>query len=224
MKKRILAIFLMMTLFISVAAPMSFAASGKTKKQTVYNDVIKVGNNVYCYAGDYIYKVNIKSGKKTKLCTPTKWYSVFMRYNKGYIYYITSRYSNSNKYCPWNAILWRVNVKTKKVQKVYTAIETFDDLKYAIKGSKIYTQYEKPYNQDLDCKNVRKSMKLNGKSKKSSKYKIKMTRKNSNAKGYSLILDLREFDEDDESGYVTYYLKTPKKKIKICRYFADWED
>ena len=142
MKKRILAIFLIMTLFISMAAPMSFAASGKTKTKTAYDEVIKVGNNVYCFAGDYIYKVNVKSGKKTKLCTPSYWYSIFMQYNKGYIYYITSRYDENNKYCPYNAVLWRVNVKSKKVSKVYTAKESFEELKYAIKGSKIYTQYK----------------------------------------------------------------------------------
>ena len=45
MKRRILSIFIIMTLFISMAAPASFAASGKTKKMTVYTDVIKISDS-----------------------------------------------------------------------------------------------------------------------------------------------------------------------------------
>jgi hypothetical protein len=71
--------------------------------------------------------------------------------------------------------------------------------KYVISGSKIY--YSGGYNSGG---NFNKVMKLNGKGKKSSKVKISMKTKSSNAKGYKVIR--KEF----EWGYYSY-LKTPKK-------------
>lgn len=225
MKKRILSIFLIMTLFISMAAPMSFAASGKTKKSKVYTDCVKVGNNVYCNLdGDYIVKVNIKTGKKTKLfkTTDNSSYGVEnMCYHKGYLYFCAPKSFNNFKYCDVGRVLYRVNVKTKKLKWLYNAKEDFDgSFKYAVSGKNIYTQYKKAVNDDFKLKMTRVKMKLNGKSKKNSKVKIKMTEKVSNKKGYRLIRDKHEFkNKDDEYGYITYYLKTPNKKIKIGRYF-----
>ena len=225
MRKRILSVFIIMTLFISMAAPASFAASGKTKKMKVYTDVIKVGNNVYCNLnGDYIYKVNLKTGKKTKLMTNNNKHSYgveYMSYHKGYLYYVTSNSFDKFKYSDIGRKLYRIKVKNKKRTCLYTAKEDPDaSFRYAVKGKTVFTQYKKAINDDYDTKLVRKKMKLNGKSKKNSKVKVKMTEKTSNKKGYSLICDTHEMEDD--LGYVTCYLKTPGKKIKILRYYADF--
>jgi len=93
-----------------------------------------------------------------------------------------------------------------------------------LKSTKLvfYLQYDKVYNKSYDTKTVRKVMKLNGKSKKSTKVKSKNSEKANNAKGYSLIENRSEYDYDSESGYVKYYLKTPSKKVFVARVYEDY--
>ena len=107
-----------------------------------------------------------------------------------YIYFI----DGSDYYT--GATIMRVKKSTAHSNK--TLAHTDGLIAYAISKSKIY------YRSD-DGKRV---MKLNGKSNKKTKVKAKMTQKNRNAKGYSVVT------YNDGSTFESY-LKTPKKTILL---------
>ena len=91
-----------------------------------------------------------------------------------------------------------MRVKKSTAHSNKTLAHTDGLIAYAISKSKIY------YRSD-DGKRV---MKLNGKSNKKTKVKAKMTQKNRNAKGYSVVT------YNDGSTFESY-LKTPKKTILL---------
>ncbi len=197
MKKRIVSILLIMVLVLSMATTMSFAAS-KNKKMTAYTQCIKSGNTVYCLTFDGIYKVDIKKGKVTKFAEGGYFGCINMKLYKGYLYYVTSA-QNGNDY------LYRVKVKNKKRYKLVGA--PTDVLDYAVTKSKIYYSYT---DESVE-KSYYKEMKLNGKSKKNSKYMAVLTEKESNASGYSVI-------ENYSGGKFYVYLKTPTKIFHLVTY------
>lgn len=220
MRKRILSIILVLTLVITMAAPASFAASGKkVRKMKVADLCLKSGDLVFCNTCDGLYRVNLKTGKKTKYCVNQLGGS--MHYHKGYLYFTSSYYVDNNNDSCFREGLYRLNLKTKKVKRLYTATKAADDLKYAIKGNKIYTQYTRIINDNNGTKTVRKVMKLNGKHKRNSKYKVRMTGKINSTKGYYIYYDRSEYDQDIEIGWESDYLKTPKHKIFLCRYYRE---
>lgn len=215
MKKRITAIILIATLILGCFTVASFGYSPK-KKMMVYNDVLKKGNTVYCSAGGGIYKVNLKTKQVRRLVWIDPDYhdtAYGMKLHKGYLYYINPS--------PMIGYLYRI--KTNGTGNKYLAMVHY----YAISKNKIY--YE---SSNLDSwKRIHRQMKLNGKSKKKSKYTVKKKSKRTNAKGYGIYIQkngtVREYDDYDDEPYYVYkytdYLKTPKGLIKLYTYTVDDE-
>ena len=206
MKKRLCAVFIIMTLLVSCFTSMAFGASG-TKKMTYYGEVIKKGNTVYCNATVGIYKVNLKTGKVKAL----KEYDPVgaiqfgngaggMKLYKGYLYYMEAGAIGAG--------LCRVKVTGKAKPQNLLRYVNFNASRFAISKGKIYVE-----GIDRDSfKNVKRVMKLNGKNAKKTKYKVYNSFKPTNKKGYTI--------QTVESGVkYTKYLVTPAgKKIKLCSY------
>ena len=206
MKKRLCAVFIIMTLLVSCFTSMAFGASG-TKKMTYYGEVIKKGNTAYCNAKIGIYKVNLKTGKVKALKEYDPEGAVHfgqsagcMKLYKGYLYYTDG--------AGIGIALNRVKVSGKsKPQDLLKHID-FTVSAFAISKGKIYL--EGTY---MDSgKAVKRVMKLNGRNIKKSKFKITNTYKLTNKKGYKI-------QTVSSGGKGTDYLVTPAgKKIKLCSY------
>lgn len=87
---------------------------------------------------------------------------------------------------------------------------------FAIKGKKIYYNYAKETRNGI--KYLKRVMMLNGKSKKATKYKAKMTAKLTNARGYLVDSDTEIYDWP-EYDYIDYYLQTPDGDIFLESYY-----
>lgn len=194
MKKRIIPILLIMVLVITMFTPFSMAAS-KTKKMTLY-DVVKSGKYAYAGTDNAIYKVNIKTGKVRKMKSfGEDTYFGGMRLYKGYLYYLVDDDSlNSN--------LFRMNVKTGKIKRLVSYSEA--NIQFAIRKSKIYYMVE-----DEIGHKYKRVMKLNGKSKRKSSYKVSNSWKKTNSSKYKLYEDKSQYDWESNTGFVDVFLKTP---------------
>ena len=213
MKKRLTAIILITTLILGCFTVVSFGASPK-KKMTVYDEVLKKGNTVFCVATDGIYKVDLKT-KNVNCLVKEPDFDIIgspksMKFYKGYLYFTRGGAVQDRLY----------RIKPNGKGKKSLASIYYD---YAISKNKIY--YES-YNFDKE-KTTRRQMKLNGKSKKSSKYSVRNKCKKTNAKGYSIYHQnngtVTEYDEG-EPYYVskhTDYLKTPGGLIQLCTYTTE---
>ena len=189
-------------------------AAGGTVKMTTYNQVIKVKNTVYCAGAKGIYKVKLKNGKvKTKKLIVKAANPLFgaytyvghMKKKGGYIYY-----THGSEGTLWN--FNRVNIKSgKKKHLADTGEQKYYG--YVIKNKKIYFDYQDG-SDDYEIKANVISMKLNGSSKKRSSVKPKMTVKDSNAKGYSVVIK-------QKGSYAKDYLKTPKGKFYLGKVKID---
>lgn len=180
--------------------PQQASAASKTVSSTTYDQVVKSGNTAYCAGAYAIYKVKLsKSGKVKKVTrivnggtvwdSGTRMIRHMMKKGK-YLYYV------DYGACDGSATnLKRVNTETKKTKKLVFTDNVFYG--YAIKDKKLFAKY------DSDGKAIKRSMKLNGKSKKKTSKKIVMKTHKSNKKGYSMKYK-------DVNGYVEAYLKTPK--------------
>lgn len=193
---------LVAAMILSSFTPAAFAASKGTKKMTVYS-TIKKGNVVYCsdriLSG--VYKVDLKTKGITKIASG---YGEWMRLHKGYLYYYHYNWDGSK--------LCRVKLSNNKASTIFKCNGV--DIHYAISKSRIYTSYESYKNN----KTKRMVMKLNGKSKKSSKTKVKMTEKETNAAGYFVRIDYSggyEYGEYYEDLYYAAYLVTPGGAILL---------
>lgn len=164
-------------------------ASAATKSMKVYNQTIKIKTYVYCTDEQNVFRVSLKNGQ-VKMLTANSYNSertIYAMKSKGkYIYFI-----DGSDYMTGATIM---RVKKSTAHSNRTLAHTDGLIAYAISKSKIY------YRSD-DGKRV---MKLNGKSNKKTKVKAKMTQKNRNAKGYSVVT----YNDGDT---FTSYLKTPKK-------------
>lgn len=201
-----------MALIIS-SMGVSYASSG-TKTMTVYCEVIVKGGYAYCAANRGIYRVNLKTGDKKRIVKETG--DPFepgpgaMKIHKGYLYY-------SNIY-PDRAFLYRVKLNGTNNKRLAEI-----DFKYAISKGKIYYEC---LSKDR-VKTLKKVMKLNGKSKKKSSYKVKQINRRSNKSNYKIktvfVQDETVYDEhyDDYIVLKRYaeYLTTPDgRSIKLCTY------
>ena len=198
-KTRIAVIFALIAALILSNTVSAFAAS-KTKKMTVYNEVIKSDNYAYCAAGDGIYKINLVNGASQKLVNIDSYPFVGvggMKLYKGYLYYLTGGTGVASP------SLYRIKTNGKGKKKLDSAD------RYVIKKKKVY--YTKRVGEFYN-KSVKRQMKLNGSKKKKSSYKVKATFKDSNAAGY--------YVKQVETGSDTYsdYLFTPDKQILISTY------
>ena len=184
---------------ISVALIITFAvipadvhASSNVKKMTVYESVYKVKNTVYCACGAGVYRVNLKTSKVTRLIKNNSYktgrYYGWMKYYKGYLYYIKS----NDDTCLG---LYRIKPSTKKIKALSKEMEIIG---YALSGNKVYIRIaddslEKIYNR---------KMSLNGKNKKTTKVMPKMNIRESNSSGYELINAWNEYENK-------FYLQKP---------------
>lgn len=194
-------------LMIAVALFCSFILTqtpshAATKPTKVYNQVIKSGNNVYCIAGTGIFKVNLKSGNIKKIVKSPGDYGHYRQMcKKGkYLYYIKGG-------TDVRADLYRVSINGGKTKHLAGNINKGRFvMKYMIKKKRIYyTEHN-----DGSGKNTTKKMKLNGKSKKKTKTKVRWAKKKTNCSGY--YVEAIAYEPSIGSDYyemVQYYLVTP---------------
>lgn len=181
---------------------VSIESIAKTKKMTSYTQVIKTKKYIYCATFNNIYRVNVKTKKVSRLvkdssneCGITN-----MKIKNGYLYYYRTLCVGGD--------IKRVKLSTKKVS--YVEKSKYEPLStYVIDGSKVY--YLK-WDSKGDNK-MTMSKKITGKKATKSSYKLKLTRKKTNAKGYKVVsVDIG----DPDDFYAKYYLQTPKgKKIYL---------
>lgn len=210
MHKRIMSFFLVLLITVAFLPAEASAASGKVK-MTGYNKVLKSGNVVYCAGAEGIYRVGVDTAGKVTGIKLLYWdessgeYSYFygMKLKGKYLY---AQYETEGT--PYG--LCRVHVVTGKCKEL-ASVDCEGSVEYAIKGNKIYYKA-------LGSKKGR-VMNLNGKSKKRTSVRPKMTHKKSNADGYTVIMAEHEIpcqdEEADEQYLVTTYLKTPAGTFKL---------
>ncbi len=178
------------------------AYAAGSPKMTVYDQVIRKGNIVYCGGlGRNLYKVNLKTGKVYDLYTGRIVQPVEDR-GQGYApYYLFSsihsmRLKGKYLYYVWpvsqpgtRTSLYRIHTKTGKVQRLARA-GTGGRVWYVIKGNRIYVKLETSMQS---YKYKYRVMKLNGKSVKKTSVKPKMKTLKSNINGYKVrIKDINE--------------------------------
>lgn len=158
-----------------------------------------------------VYKVNLKNGSAklfVQSIDPESGATIdAMKLYKGYLYYIdgTSVYPS----------LYRIKLSGKNKKFLGNAIS------YAISDGKIYYRVQNRKTEKI----VKKSMKLNGKNKKKSNYKVVMKWKKSNKKGYYVDPVLTHTDNDNNYEYYTDFLITPSgKKIMLSNYMINLSD
>jgi len=183
----------------------------KVKKSTVYDEVIKSGNTVYCACDGIIAKVNLKTGKVKVLSNTPYWFYTCMKKKGKYIYAISN--------CDAYSELHRINTSKKKRKVIAGNRRLASGIEcYTISKKKIYYKYY--YNDDNDREfTVNKVMKLNGKGKKKTKVQAKNKRKRSNAKGYyTRSVSCGDICEGDL--HYKAYLVTPKKTYYLGK--SEW--
>lgn len=203
MKKGMITTVILAIILIMTSTFSTFAESNV--KMTVYNQIVKSGNTLYCAGeGCSLYKVKVKNGKvvnKKKiytvaggLCMGEYSYIDSLKKKGKYLYYIQWSDGVSSGLC-------RIKLKGKKPKLV--AKNCID---YAMKGNKLYAEiYKITYYDEFSIYRV---MKLNGKNKKETAVKPAVKHKRANTEKYSLIYK--------ESGkYVKTYLKTNKGKYYL---------
>jgi hypothetical protein len=192
----------------------AYAASGKTKKMTVYNNILKRGNTVFVNLGKTIASVNTKTGKVKILTGKSKnaLYNVRrMALKNNYIYFV--RVEDPAFY-----VFLRVNIKTGKKKRIAVGEGSFS---YVISGNKIYyrTKVLDWSHLGETKETIKKVMQLSGKSKKKTVISARNTVKKSNAPGYKIVKSFsHKKSVDDGDGYIEttkyydYYLQMPNGK------------
>ena len=198
-------------MIITMTAPHAMAASGGTKKMTVYNSVLKKGNTVYCATYSGLYKVKLRNKKvvSKKRLVKASHGITDMKIKGRYLYY--------KAYSPIGASLHRVNLNTGKAKAVFALgrgrfknYEAIDVMSYAFKGNKLYAKidyYDGRTDEDYTKTFVAK---LNGKSAKVTSVKVINKNKTTNKKGYKIVEKTLYDDFTNKS-----YLKTPKGKFYL---------
>lgn len=212
MKKRLLAIIMIMIMALGCFTAVSFGA-GDNKKSTTYQ-VIKKGNYAYCGTTRGIYKVNLKKNKAKRIYTIEKEVALFnggafsLKLHKGYVYFM--------QHGPMTSSLHRVSTKGKN----YKLINKYVTEGYSISNNKLYLSI-----YDLNVEETDKIIcNLNGKSPRSSSFTVKMKQKKSNVKGYYIKTVNKGYKWDTyqeamAQQYTEYLVKPSGKKIKLCTYF-----
>ncbi len=201
MKKKFMAIIIMMAMLVTFIPANTFAASkSSTKSMTTYTESYKAKDTVYVSDGIKIFKVNTKTGSKKVLVNQPK--ATNLKLHKGYLYY---RVDTCATVADTKLCRVRTDGKCKKTLK-------YGVDKYAISGKYIYCSYYDDYER---YKKIR--MKLNGSSKKKTSANIKMKTTQSNSSSYYLYYEETHvgWDEyyEEYTGYFQSYLVTPKKPI-----------
>ncbi len=200
-KSMFLITIMVIAIAFSFTVPVeSVSAASKTKKMAVYS-CIKSGDTVYCSNDHRIFKVDLGTEKVTVL-TGGKGYPNRLKLKGKYLYYRDS-YQGFDKN-GYSGYVYRIHVKTKAKKKLAGATA------YAIKGKKLYATAERLMGNKL--KTQKRVMKLNGKSKKKTKYKAKNSFKKTNRKGYYVTDDI---DWENYDQPANYYLRTPDGYILL---------
>ncbi|MGI6765686.1 MAG: hypothetical protein ACOX4R_00565 [Lentihominibacter sp.] len=208
MNKRITKALLIIISFIVAATfslvPVDSFAASKVKKSTVYS-CIKSKNVVYCENDFRVFKVNLDT-QDVQVMADDKYREdpEYLKLKGNYLYYMGL---NPYEYCVND--LYRVNIKTFQKKRLASNV-----MAYAISGSKIYYVTE---NYDTG-KRTKRVMKLNGKSKKKTKYSAKMSDKYTNAGGYYVWDDYDsslDWGDEPEDEWCNYYLATPNGDILL---------
>lgn len=199
--KLITLIMIIISLFFS-STIISFGAT-KTKKMTVYDEVIKSGRYLYCCDRYRIYRVDIKTKRILNLVkrtgAPDEGYGSMRKKGK-YIYCLYYMQGEDTD-------IFKLKTTKKSPKKLNKRILYVDDY-YLSKNRFYYSGWELP-----SANHVNRVMKLNGKSVKKSNVKCKNLRKKSNAKGYRVIV------KDDMNGNVKSWLRFPNgKKMALGKY------
>ncbi len=181
----------------SVATTAEVSAASGPVKMKAYDEVLKKGNIVYCASSSGLYKVNLKNGKAKRLVKFLPGHGAIrsLRKKGKYIYYL--------RYGPVEIGVCRIKTSGGKEQFLYCgdyrkgkSVES-----YVISGKKIY----------FKCRNNKcKVMNLNGKSWKKTSKIPEMIRKDTNMEGWRIT-------EKRKGDYVTTYLDTPNKRIKVSK-------
>ena len=215
-KARIAVILGVILALIMSSMSASYAASGKTKKATVYDEVIVKGNYAYCSASEGIYRVNLETGAKKRLVEHSNAGIVGqpkgLKIYKGYLYYSLFGEANDPLYRV------KLNGKNKKLVGNVGA--------YAFSKGKIYYTYNIYKKKHTVKKRV---MDLNGKNKKKSKYKVKNTYKKTNKAKYMVKRVLERTEEEEIDGeinvteYFTDYFTGPDgMSVELCTFTEDY--
>ena len=217
LSRRLIMIVLCASIMVSFMPFLSDsfrADAAGTVSMTVYDQVIKSGNTVYCIGAKGIYKVKLRKGRvrSVKLLTKDPYWFEFpsLRHMKKKGKYLYFMFGSSGAYGPYQYVesIERVSVRGGKA-KILAKVGDQRYFGYVIKGSHIY--YDKAVffgdsyfdENGVIHPNV-KSMALNGKKKKSSPSVIPvMKTAKSNAKGYRAIVK-------GGRGNTRDYLRTPK--------------
>lgn len=209
MKKKILTYFLAMVIVVTAVSVPALAASSqaKTVKMSVYNDVLKSGDTVYCAGYKGLYKVKLKKDKVKSVKLIVKEpndATCHMRKNGKYLYYVFDCYQVVE--------FWGVNTSNGESESLGGgSSEDYwyfvdGDWDYVIKDNRIYCTWDDiNYDNSGNEYTVKRKqvMKMDGSKKKKTSVKAVMKEKKSNAKGYSLkIKKTKKYYKD--------YLKTPK--------------
>lgn len=211
--RRILVVALISTLLLTLV-PMTSIAATKYKKSTVYSQVYKKGNTIYCICQTGVYKVNNSTNvvdRLVKNAEPDFCAFDYMKYNKGYIYYYDENSACSGR-------LRRVGVASKKKKTIVGSTLG----KYAISNNKLYYK-EAHFNNRGDISFRNKCCNLNGSGKKKSSYAPKMTVKQSNVDGYRITSEDTiipgTYDDGFVDVYSSFYLVKPDQtKVYLGRY------
>ena len=204
MRRKVMVCLLTLAVMVSFMPATAFAA---TKSMTVYTEVLKTGNTVYCCSFKGMYKVRIKNGRPVskKLIVKSsekKGYPHGMKKKGKYLYYSLNAGESDD------SPLYRINLSSGKKQKLAKDVSD-----YVICGNNLYYNYYGKADEFGEQPLITKVMKLNGKCKTSTNITIHNRSKLSNAKGYKITY------KDITGKYnVKEYLKTPKGRIYLCRY------
>ena len=205
MKRRKLNLFFIICIVLSLLASSSFSTFAttktKTKRMTVYNEVIKSGRYLYCCDKYRIYRYDLKTGKLLNLVK-----------RKGFVdeSYFAMKKKGNRIYCllgtDEETDLYMLKCNKKSQKKLHKGI-IYSTNYYVSKSRLYYSGYDEEFFV------TRKVSRLNGKSAKKSNVNCKMKIRKSNADGYRVIVN------DDLKGNVKTWLKLPGgKKKKLGEY------
>ena len=203
LRKSVALVISMMLIVTFAVAPIDSYAASKMVKSTTYSNTLKSGSFVYCTNGNKLFKVNLRTGKVKTMCKAKVGYITNLKIKNKYIYF------NEMSLGTTGGRLNRISLKSGKKQ-VLAKNNVYP--KYAIKGKKIYYEYSKVSKNGSKVTRHKRVMNLNGKKKKSTKVKIKMNSKLTNAKGYMVDSDF-DYASYDWGNFepVNYFLKTPSR-------------
>lgn len=207
MKRNKIIVFLLVTALVipfAIATNKVYAAS-EIKKMNSYK-CIKSGNTVYCVGFRNIYKVSLKTKSVNKMKNPGN-YAGAIKLKSGFLY------CSGNGQSAETGVIYRVDIKKNKYKTLAKNVKfTTGTPGFVISKSNVYyTTIE--FKRDGTTKYTNRVMKLNGKSKKKTTVKSKMTTKATNNSKYKVVKSKAYYTDDIDFPCYDYYLKTPSGKI-----------